>query len=547
MAMPQYFWVVLLVVVALGVGIWWARAQHLSAQRRSMRAFYALSEQIFAAPSPFEIAEKLADTLPSILQASTVRLYLWNRRTMSLESVPTAADPEPVAFSLEGAEGLAAGAVKCFETRALMNIPDVRRNPQVNAGWKQGLSRSAMFAPLLTQLDPLGVIEVGSTRRLGYFTPEEQATLQHLANQVAASLKLEQQQEVREQLFRSEKLAATGQLISGVASDLRAPLERIQELASSLPAADDSLQIERDLKQLSAEAQRAAEIVSRLVSFARPAETAARLVDVNALAGGLMQFREPEWKTLGLRVQNRLSPEPALVLGVQGQIEEVLLNLLVSAEQFASRSAGKTLEITSSLIAGRVVVEIHSPDEIAEPAAGASNLSESSLEVCRVILQNHGGELGVRSQTGNMSFDVNLPLAPGVDPRPVRNAPAAARRALTLMLVDADLGAQRQILGLLSARGHRVVPARAEETADLAHRLRFDGVVWALRPGGAKWSDFQERLRELIPTFVLISDGYDADLAASLLESGGFLLGRPLEETELERVLGAVEARTAAR
>jgi len=115
------------------------------------------------------------------------------------------------------------------------------------------------------------------------------------------------------------------------------------------------------------------------------------------------------------------------------------------------------------------------------------------------------------------------------------------------MLVDVDLGAQRQLLGLLSAHGHRVVPARPEEAGDLAHRLRFDGVVWALRPGGAKWGDFQERLRELIPTFVLVSDGYDADLAASLQESGGYLLGRPLEEPELERVLGAVEARSAAR
>jgi len=167
--------------------------------------------------------------------------------------------------------------------------------------------------------------------------------------------------------------------------------------------------------------------------------------------------------------------------------------------------------------------------------------------VCRAIVQNHGGELRVRSQGGGMTFDVDLPLAPGIDPRPVRSTPAAVRRVLTLLLVDVDLGAQRQLLGLLSARGHRVVPARPEEAADLAHRLRFDGLVWALRPGGAKWSDFQERLRELIPTVVLVSDGYDADLAASLQESGGFLLGRPLEEPELERVLGAVEARTASR
>ena len=194
--------------------------------------------------------------------------------------------------------------------------------------------------------------------------------MHHLANQVAASLKLEEQQAVREQLFRSEKLAATGQLISGVASDLRAPLERIQELAASLIGADGSSQIERGLKQLTAEAQRAAEIVSRLVSFARPAETGARLVDVNALGSGLLQFREPEWKTLGLRVQNHLSPEPALVLGVQGQIEEVFLNLLVSAEQSAARSAAKTLEVSSSVLAGRVVVEIHYPDDATEAAAG---------------------------------------------------------------------------------------------------------------------------------------------------------------------------------
>ncbi|MEO8052234.1 MAG: GAF domain-containing protein [Acidobacteriota bacterium] len=543
MAMPPYYWLILLAMLALGTGIWWARRQQLVAQRRSMQAFYALSEQIFAAPSSTEIAEKLAASLPFILQASSVRLYLWNRQTTSLESVPSTADPEPMAVSLGGAaEGLVAGAVRCFRERTLLNIPDVRRNSLVNAGWKSGLPRSAMFAPLLTQGEALGVIEVGSLRRLGYFTAEEKTTLQHLANQVAASLKLEEQQAMREQLFRSEKLAATGQLISGVANDLRAPLERIQELSAALSIADSSAQTERGLKQLAAEAQRASEIVDRLVSFARPAQTGERLLDVNTLASGLMQFREPEWKALGLRVQNRLSPEPAFVLGVDGQIEEILLNLLVSAEQSAAQSEAKTLEVVSSLIAGRVVVEIHCPDASAEPGGG-----ESNLEVCRAITQNHGGELRIRRQSGGMSFDLDLPLAQGADPRPSRNTSMALRRALTFLLVDSDLGSHRQLLGLLAKRGHRVVPAYAEEAADLAHRMRFDGVVWALRPGGAKWSDFHERLRDLIPSFVLVSDGYDADLAASLHDSGGFLLGRPLRELELERALGAVEARAAAR
>ena len=542
MIMPPYFWLGLLALIALLVGVWWARTQYVSAQRRSMRAFYNLSEEIFAAPSPTEIAEKLAAILPSITQATTVRLYLLNRRTKSLESVPTAADPEPMAASIDDdPEGLAAGAVKCFRNHAPVNIPDARRNPLVNSGWTAALPRSVMFVPLLAESEVLGVIEAGSTRRLGYFTSDERATIQHLAKQVAASMKLQEQKAVREQLFRSEKLAATGQLISGVASDLRGPLDRILELSSSLAAADGNQSFDRDLQQLASESLRASEIVARLVSFARPGETAARLMDVNALAGGLVHFREPEWKAQGLRVQNHLSPEPAPLLGVQGQIEEVFLNLLVYAEQCASRTPAKTLEVASSTMAGRVIVEIRFPGE----ASSESAASDANLDVCRAIVRNHGGELRMRSQQGTVSFDVDFPLAPGAE----STAATAANpgRIQTLLLVDSDLGAQRQLLGLLAARGHRVVPARAEEAADLAHRVRFDGVVWAVRPGGSKWSDFHERLREAVPSFILVSDGYDAELAASLAASGGFLLGRPIQENELERILEAVEVRASAR
>jgi signal transduction histidine kinase len=542
MLMPAYFWMGLLAVSAILVAVWWARTQYVSAQRRSMRAFYRLSEDIFAASSPAEIAEKLAAMLPSITQATTVSLYLLNHRTKSLESVPTTTHPEPMAASIEGEqEGLAAGAVKCFRNRALVNIPDVRRNPLVNSGWKAGLPRSVMFVPLLAHDDTLGVIEAGSMRRLGYFTPDEQATVQHLAKQVAASLKLQEQKEVREQLFRSEKLAATGQLISGVASDLRAPLDRMLELSSSLEAAADG-PMERGLRQLSAEVLRVSEIVARLVSFARPAEATARLVDVNALVAGLVQFREPESKALGLRVQNRLAPESAFVLGVQGQMEEVYLNLLVYAEQCASRTDTKTLEVTSSRIAGRVVVEIRFPGDLAQAPA-----SDASLDVCRAIVQNHGGDLRIRNESGGMSFDVDFPLAPTAEARIKTGAAVKPGRIQTFLLVDSDLGAQRQLLGLLTARGHRVVPVRAEEAADLAHRMRFDAVVWAVRPGGVKWGDFHERLREAVPSFVLVSDGYDAEFAASLAENGGFLLGRPIQDAELDRVLQAIEARAGAR
>ena len=530
-------------MAALLMVAWRARGRHLDAQRRSVRAFHSLSEDIIAARSPGEIAEKLRAVLPSITQATNVRLYLFNRRTKSLEAVPTAGDPEPMAIPVEAPpEGLANGAAACFRNRTLLNVPDVHGSPLVSAGWKPGVPRSMMFVPLMAQRDLLGVLEIGSTRRLGYFTPEEQAAVQHLANQAAAAMRLQEQQSVREQLFRSEKLAATGQLISGVASELRAPLESILQLSASLAAEHGVPSIQRELKQLATESQRAATIVSRLVSFARPEDSEARPVEVNAILAGLLEFREPEWKTLGLRVQNHLSPEPALVLGAQGQIEQVFLNLLLFAEQSVSGTNLKSLTVASSRMAGRVVVEIGYSGE-----ASAGPPGDSGFDVWREIIRSHGGQIRLRANSGTASFEVDLPLMPGAPPAAHAAARHSAMRTLTLMLVDADSGAQRQLVKLLAARGHRVVPAPPEEASDLAQRLRFDGVFWAARAGGSKWSDFQDHLRASIPAFILLGDGYDSELAGSLAESGGFLLTRPIRESELDTILDAVEARAAAR
>ena len=541
MTMPPSLLLLLsaLVAVALLAVVWWARGKHLDVQRRSMRAFHSLSEDIIAARSPGEMAEKLAAVLPSITQATVVRLYLFNRRTKSLEAVPTAGDPEPMAISVEAPpEGLANGVVGCFRNRTLLNIPDVRRSPLVNAGWKPGVPRSMMFVPLMAHQDLLGVLEIGNTRRLGYFTPEEQAAVQHLANQAAAAMGLQEQQSVREQLFRSEKLAATGQLISGVANELRAPLESILQLSASLAAERGISSIQHELKQLATESQRAATIVSRLVSFARPEDSTARPVDVNAILGALLEFREPEWKTQGVRVQNHLPPEPAMILGAQGQIEQVFLNLLLFAEQSVSSEGLRSLSVSSSRMAGRVVVEVGY-------SAGAASApsSDSGEDVWRGIIQNHGGQLRFRTGSETAVIEIDLPLMPGAPPAVRAASSYSPMRLLTLMLVDSDSGAQRQLVKLLAARGHRVVPVPAEEASDLAQRLRFDGVFWAVRAGGSKGSDLQEHLRASIPAFILLCEGYDADLA----DSDRFQLARPIQESELDTILEAVEARAAAR
>jgi signal transduction histidine kinase len=558
----------LLLAAAIGLAalfftLRWMRTRRMRAQHRAMRTFHTLCEEIIAAPSPSEIAEKLMTVLPSITQATGAWLYIFNRRTKSLERVATQDDPEPMVVPVEspGDEDLVSGAAVCFQSRKQLNIPDVRRSRYLNTRTKQRSPRSAIIMPLATQGDILGVLEAGNAERLGFFTIEEQASIQHLANQVAAALKLQEQRAMREQLFRSEKLAATGQLISGVANELRAPLEVILhlsvQLAALLAGGDRDSLPERDLRLLAAESRRASEIVSRLVSFARPEDSAMRHFDVNALLAGLVQFREPELKALELRLQNRLAPEPAFVLGAQGQIEQVFLNLLVHAEQSAADVPQKTVSIVTSVIAGHVLVEIGYSARGGEDAAietgGLDSLAESgtagalSLGVCRSIVLNHGGGMRFSRRAGLACFEVELPVVMRSEASIDSRNAGKPERALTIMLVDPDTGQQRQLLGLLSMRGHRVVPVAPEEAADVAQRLRFDAVLWAMRMsgagGGAKWSELQERARASIAAFVLVSDGYDAELARSIEQGGSFLLGRPIQEAELDRILRQIDAR----
>ncbi len=563
---PAWVAALFLGAVAAAGGALLARERHRKAQRQANQILHALSESITATASPSEIAQSLAEQLPSVSQATSVRLYLHNHKAKSLELVPTREDPDPMAIAVDAPlEGLANGVVKCFLSRATVHIPDVRRNPLVSAGWQPGVARSAMFVPLLAQQDRIGVLEVASSKRVGYYSREDQAAVQHLSNQVASSLKLQEQRTVREQLLRSEKLAATAQLISGVADELSEPLDNIQRLAESFSgdlaphdpgSADVNAAVPPAISQIVSESRRASDILARLISFAHPEGASAQAVDVSALIAGLVQFREPGWKARGLRVQNRLAPEPALTLGARGQLEQLFLNLLVHAEQCTANAAGRTLSLSSSRMGGRIVVEIHyASDAPRESLIEAGNAL--GLDVCRGIATTHGGEIRVVSRSSSAGFEVDLPLMPaalphvtqGTDARPGSSdvAPRISTRTLTLLLVDSDAAARHQLLGMLASRGHRVIPVPAEQAADLAPRMRFDAIFWAVRPGGPAWSQEQDRIRSAIPAFVLVSDGFHRDLARSLEESGGFLLARPLQPVELDRVLEAVEARTSVR
>ena len=85
--------------------------------------------------------------------------------------------------------------------------------------------------------------------------------------------------------------------------------------------------------------------------------------------------------------------------------------------------------------------------------------------------------------------------------------------------------------------------SNAEEGVDLVQRMRFDMALCAVRQPGLNWVEFFERVRYQVGGFVLLTDGFDTDLARAFQGSEGFVLSKPIDEAEVLRICRAVEER----
>jgi CheY-like chemotaxis protein len=320
-------------------------------------------------------------------------------------------------------------------------------------------------------------------------------------------------------------------------------------MARSVLADEPYSAVDREVRTIASEAAKATEIVTRLVSFAGGDKVEAKPIDINRLLRSLIEFREREWKVRGIRVRDLVTERPLMVMGSQGQLEQVFLNLLVHAEQCMAEVPEKIIVLRSSVLAKRVLIEIgYRSGEGTDKEDPFSKWSENSsgalgLGVCRSIIAGHSGDVRLMHGQGHESrFEVELPWA-GHETPPARSDEGRNRsRQRTAMLLEPDEPSQRQLLTMLSARGYRVVPVQTAELAhELAQRVRFDIIFCSIRLPNLNWVEFSERFQPMVDAFVLISESYDPDLVIHFERARRFVVNKPFDAVQLDRVLAFAE------
>ena len=355
------------------------------------------------------------------------------------------------------------------------------------------------------------------------------------------------------ELAQLQRLESVGRLAGGVAHDFNNMLTPILSYAVMLRddlSADDERRT--DLEEIVRSAQRASDLVRQLLAFARRQAFELRPLDLNGVIRGFERIlRRVLHEDIDLRLD--LAPGPMCISGDTGQIEQVLMNLAINAQDAMPRGGVLTIATVElpqptdglQLPAGPLVrlrvtdtgegMDAATLARLFEPfftTKGQGKGTGLGLPSAYGIVRQHGGQMAVESKPGQGTrFDVYFPrIDPGLvahaAPAPNRVAEPSSRTG-TILVVEDQEQVRLLVAKVLGRAGYRVLLAGCSDEAMAlasAQTAPVDLLLSDVVMPGLSGRDLFERLQRLQPNLkVLFVSGY----AAEVVGPGMDLLPKP--------------------
>jgi signal transduction histidine kinase/CheY-like chemotaxis protein len=436
-------------------------------------------------------------------------------------------------------------------------------DPQARAALVERLSTDGTVGDYLLRLRRAdhAAVWVEMTARADQPAEDGSLRVEALMRDVSERKKLDDEtRDIYHQLLQAEKMAALGQTISGVAHELNNPLATIlswSERLSQRPTLDDSLR--RGLELILGESERAARIVRSLLTFARKRQTTRAMVDVNHVARETLALRAYDQRITNISVIDALAAGLPQVFADGHQVQQVLLNLVINAEQAMISANGRGVLVVRSwhdTERESVILEINddgpgiSEDlqpKIFDPFFTTKEVGQGTglgLTVAYAIVQEHGGRIRIESSPGaGASFFVELPVS-GKLPRtaPVSlsiEGPASTVAGASILVVEDEAALATAVMDALhDAEYVADWAADGEQALAKVNAQPYDLVICDLKMPKLDGMAFYRSLSAAVPSLskrvvFVTGDVAGTDAEQFLKDSGCRWLAKPLRLGDL--------------
>ena len=287
--------------------------------------------------------------------------------------------------------------------------------------WSRRLTRPIEELSRATRMVAQGRFEIEVKADSG----DEIGALAGSFNRMAGELKTREMalKDLYGQLVQSEKMAAFGSLGAGIAHEVKNPLAGILGITQlSLRGVEGGHPLQKNLLIIEKETKRCKTIIENLLKFARQEQVAFDAVDIPQVVADAVAIVNHQLGIHSIRVEQDLEPGLPGCLGNANQLQQVLMNLMINAQQamagssgtlrlLARRGEGGTVELRVSDngpgIPQEIQGKIFDPFFTTKPAGQGTGLG---LSVTYGIVKEHGGEIRLESGEGvGTTFIITLP------------------------------------------------------------------------------------------------------------------------------------------
>lgn len=278
-----------------------------------------------------------------------------------------------------------------------------------------------------THLDPAGPVEKSLEFLLYFIVGMVAGYLADLERKRSAELEraFEEQKNLTKQLVRAGRLSALGEVVAGIAHEVKNPLHVLKQTADIVDPLIEKNAEERRMWEIHVEEiTRLGKTAERFLSFAKPPELELKTLDLRDVAQRIEELVGAEARQRGVELQNELPDEPVRVTGDRDQLAQVGLNIALNGLNAMGDSGGRMrISVRKASHQGKPMqvlrIENSGPpipdaelEKIFDPFhSGREEGTGLGLAISVRIAEMHRGYIEAANEGLGVAFSVYLPPA----------------------------------------------------------------------------------------------------------------------------------------